>query len=101
MMVRCPPAGVNYNELVREVVPDVMWRQDRRLFSPKFPELRHVIVLGAERDPGCLDWADVEQRGARVAPGELERIRVRPDDPAEMLYTSGTKIGRASCRERV
>ncbi len=62
----------------------------RRLFSPKFPELRHVIVLGAERDPGCLDWADVEQRGARVAPGELERIRVRPDDPAEMLYTSGT-----------
>ncbi|PYM95793.1 MAG: AMP-binding protein [Candidatus Rokuibacteriota bacterium] len=90
MMDRFPPAGVNYNELVREVVPDVMWRQDRRLFSPKFPELRHVIVLGAERDPGCLDWADVEQRGARVAPGELERIRVRPDDPAEMLYTSGT-----------
>ena len=90
MMDRFPPAGVNYNELVREIVPDVMWRQDRRLFSPKFPELRHVIVLGAERDPGCLDWADVEQRGARVAPGELERIRVQPDDPAEMLYTSGT-----------
>src|SRR5206468_2208061 len=26
MMDRFPPAGVNYNELVREVVPDVMWR---------------------------------------------------------------------------
>src|SRR5262249_42843483 len=71
-------------------VPDVMWRQDRRIYSPKFPELRHVIVLGAEHDPGCLDWADVERRGARVPAGELEQIRVGLDHPAEMLYTSGT-----------
>jgi len=90
MVDRFAPAGVNYNEVVREVVPDVMWRQDRRLFSPKFPELRQVIVLGAERDPGCLDWAEIERRAERVAPGELERIRIRPEDPAEMLYTSGT-----------
>lgn len=90
MVERFAAAGVDYREILREVCPDVMWRQDRRLHAAKFPELRHVIVLGDAPDPGCLAWTDVEARGASVPPGELARIRTRPDDPAEMLYTSGT-----------
>ncbi len=90
MVDRFDAAGVDYLPILREACPDALWRGDRRLHSAKFPELRHVIVLGEARDPGCLAWAEVEARGAAVEAGELAKIRVRPEDPAEMLYTSGT-----------
>ncbi|MBI4639014.1 MAG: AMP-binding protein [Candidatus Rokubacteria bacterium] len=98
MVDRFDAAGVvDYLEILREVCPDVLWRQDRVLRSAGFPELRHVIVLGKSRDPGCLDWAEVERLGARVPPGELGRIRVASGDPVEMLYTSGTTGAPKGC----
>lgn len=90
MLDRFAAGGVEYLPILREVCPEVMWLADRRLHAAKFPALRHVIVLGESRDPGCLGWADVEARGAAVPAAELATLRVRPDDPAEMLYTSGT-----------
>lgn len=97
MVDRFAAGGVEYLPILREVCPEVMWLADRRLHAAKFPALRHVIVLGESRDPGCLGWADVEARGAAVPAAELATIRVRPDDPAEMLYTSGTTGSPKGC----
>ena len=97
MMDRFDAAGVDYLPILREACPDVLWRAHRRLLSAKFPELRHVIVLGTAPDPGCLAWDDVVARGARVPAGELAAIRVAPGDPAEMLYTSGTTGAPKGC----
>jgi fatty-acyl-CoA synthase len=58
--------------------PPGAWR------SPKYPRLRHVVVLGDDPVPaGVQRWADVA--GVDTAPPEP-----RPDDIAFVLYTSGS-----------
>jgi fatty-acyl-CoA synthase len=90
-------AGIDYLDIARTVVPDVLWQSDRRLVSAKFPELRHVVVFGERRDPGCLGADDVLRRGERVPRAELARITVPPRAPAAMLYTSGTTGDPKGC----
>jgi fatty-acyl-CoA synthase len=97
MVDRFEAAGIDYREILRSIVPDVLWQPDRRLYNPGVPELRHVIVFGAEHDAGCVGAEDVVRRGARVAPGALAGIRVEPDAPAAMLYTSGTTGSPKGC----
>ena len=77
---RFDAAGVDYLELLREIDAS----------SPRLSALRHVIVLGSSVPAGCRPWGEVEARGRGSDPRVLERIGVTPDDPAAMLYTSGT-----------
>jgi len=81
---RFDAAGVDYLELLREICPVV------GAPSSGLPALRHVIVLGSTVPAGCRSWAEVEARGRGSDPRVLERIGVTPEDPAAMLYTSGT-----------
>ncbi|HEV8227592.1 MAG TPA: AMP-binding protein [Methylomirabilota bacterium] len=77
---RFDAAGVDYLELLREIDAS----------TPRLAALRHVIVLGSSVPAGCRPWAEVEALGRGSDPRVLERIGVTPDDPAAMLYTSGT-----------
>jgi fatty-acyl-CoA synthase len=97
MVDRFEAAGIDYREIVRTIVPEVLWLPDRRLYNAKVPELRHVIVFGAEHDPGCLGAEDVVRRGERIAPEAPAAIRVAPAAPAAMLYTSGTTGAPKGC----
>jgi fatty-acyl-CoA synthase len=78
MVDRFAAASVNYLDILRELGP-----------GDRLPALRHVIVLGSERPGGTLGFEDVERAG-RAGGADLDAVRVRPEDAAEMLYTSGT-----------
>jgi fatty-acyl-CoA synthase len=80
---RFDAAGVDYLELLREICP-------ADASSPRLRALRHVIVLGERVPAGGWSWVEVEALGRGSDPRVLEGIGVTPEDPAAMLYTSGT-----------
>ena len=82
MIDRFEPAGIDYLTILRELCPG----GDRS----RFPALRHVIVLGAAKPAGAVAFEDVERAGRDGSPAALGAITIGPDDPVEMLYTSGT-----------
>ena len=88
MVDRFPAAKMDYLGVLDELLPEA--RQANALPSARFPALRHVVVLGAEVPKGTVDFAAVERMGARTDAPALEASAIAPDDPVEMLYTSGT-----------
>jgi fatty-acyl-CoA synthase len=91
MVDRFAAASVDYLEILRELWPGDSpspLRGEGRVRGG-FPALRHVVVLGAERPAGALDFEAIERAG-RASTADLAGIVVRPEDPVEMLYTSGT-----------
>jgi fatty-acyl-CoA synthase len=88
MVDRFPAARIDYLPILDELCPEA--RRAGALPGARFPAMRHVVVLGGEVPAGGLDFAAVERTGARPGAPALDGIRIRPDDPVEMLYTSGT-----------
>ncbi|MEV0358668.1 long-chain-fatty-acid--CoA ligase [Nocardia sp. NPDC050697] len=52
----------------------------------RVPAVRTVLVIGGESEPGVLGWDDF----TAPAPAEPPAVRPEPDDPAWLVYTSGT-----------
>jgi fatty-acyl-CoA synthase len=88
MVDRFDAGGIDYLAILQELCPEAD-REGARPGGDRFPALDHVIVLGSRRPVAARGFADVERAGRRET-GSLEAIGVRPEDPAEMLYTSGT-----------
>jgi len=86
---RFDAAGIDYLEILREICPG-LGAAGGTVASPRLPALRHVVVLGARVPAGCRSWTEVEERGRRGERAALDRVRIGADDPAVMLYTSGT-----------
>jgi len=71
------------------IIPD-SWRgvdfEERVRALGDCPDLRHVIVVGTPTLAGALSWSSLLQ----AAEGDLPDVEISPDDPALLLYTSGT-----------
>ena len=63
-----------------------------RPWGERLPALRRVVVLGAGARDDTLAFARFAGMGAAVPEAELDRLAaaVRPEDPAILLYTSGS-----------
>jgi len=87
--------GANYLETLVKVEPACREQREGEWRSTVLPKLRRVVLHSRDggRLPGFTGFDDVEERGrALLADGELDRRieAVRPDDVAQILYTSGT-----------
>ena len=88
MVDRFGAAKLDYLGILDELLPEV--REAGPLRSARFSALRHVVVLGETVPAGARSFEAVERAGSRPGAPSLAGIVVRPDDPVEMLYTSGT-----------
>ena len=83
---------IDYLEMVQELCPEVGAGDPNDLRPEKFPELKRIVVQGEQRHPGVLAWTDLLSAAEAVSPRQLElrQQAVDPDEPALIMYTSGT-----------
>ncbi len=82
----------NYREIIRELCPELeSMRPGDTLYSKRLPFLRNVVTVGFSM-PGALTWEEMCELSHSVPHEEVRRraAAVRPDDVANMQYTSGT-----------
>ncbi len=82
----------NYKQIMEELTPELkQLKPGQPLYSKKLPFLRNVVTVGFHMD-GCLEWEEMVARHTMVPKEEVRRraAAVKPDDVANMQYTSGT-----------
>jgi fatty-acyl-CoA synthase len=87
--------GNSYLESVYSIAPEIREISDplaETLRSEKFPRLKRVALIGAERRQGLSLFSDVLALAEKISDDELQarQASVDPHDVAMMQYTSGT-----------
>jgi len=79
-------AGLDYLAMLDAIAPG--WEAGQ---TAQLPDLRHVVLLdtGGQRTAGVIDVAGLAALGREHA-GAADASGVRPGDPGDILYTSGT-----------
>ncbi len=83
---------IDYLDMVRELCPEVDSGDPKDLRPEKFPGLKRIVVDGDQRHPGVLALSRLLLAAQAVPLQELElrQRAVDPDEPALIMYTSGT-----------
>jgi fatty-acyl-CoA synthase len=90
MLVMVPEfVGIDYLAILHRLCPELTAAP--RPNAQEFPELRKVVTIG-EGPAGTQPFAELEAAGVDVSDAELEAAAavVDYDDPAIIVYTSGT-----------
>ncbi len=84
--------SLNYLETLREVAPELSSAKPGDLKSTMLPQLRKVIYIGEDPQPGMLHYRDLFELSRRASPADLRRRQaaMHVDDVINMQYTSGT-----------
>jgi fatty-acyl-CoA synthase len=85
--------NIHFAATLREILPEIDEVDSGRIYSNQFPFLKYIICTGDSKHAGILTFHDVNRMGNDLEYIEkLRQIRnnVWPEDPVNMLYTSGT-----------
>ena len=82
----------DYVAMMREIVPELALQREGLLLSEEFPDLRHLVNLGAAREPGFTPFAQLLTQAPQCDADELRRIAaaLQPGDAFNIQFTSGT-----------
>jgi fatty-acyl-CoA synthase len=85
-----------YTQMILELIPEIASGTDEQIpsaiQSARLPELKTIIRMGQEKQPGMLTWPELLALGSMISPDELA-IRQQAqafDDAINIQYTSGT-----------
>lgn len=81
-----------YVNMIRDLIPELLHSNPGKLKSGRFPELRTIVHLSAEKIPGTWTWKEFLELSNGVAAEELDKRgnQLSFDDPINIQYTSGT-----------
>jgi fatty-acyl-CoA synthase len=81
-----------YLEMLYALAPELNDCEPGKLKSEKLPDLEIVIRMGDAKSPGMFNFADVCAAGGDEERARLEQLQseLRPDDPINIQFTSGT-----------
>ncbi len=82
----------DYLGMLRELAPELPGSEPGRLRAARLPHLQLVIRMGDAASPGMLNFPRVCTLGGPVEAARLEALQctLRPDDPINIQFTSGT-----------
>ena len=82
----------DYFAMLAEVCPEIAAANEGQVHAAEYPRLRRIVTVKGEPPPGLLRWQEMIEKGRRVPPKLVDEIAkdLRPDDPINIQYTSGT-----------
>jgi len=84
--------ATSYVGMLAELAPELRTASPGQLNAAHLPDLRTVVFLGTDREPGALTWGDLTDAGRTVAASALNERQalLQFDDAVNIQYTSGT-----------
>ena len=82
----------DYVGMLADLAPELDSAAPGHLHAERLPKLRTVIHLGEGKRPGMYAWREVMGRGRTAYRSRLDGLeaRLKPDDPINIQFTSGT-----------
>ena len=91
MSVEFKETNISFINILHELAPELPKSNPDNLELEQLPYLKKVIIHGSEYD-GCITFENLIAKGSMINDQILEerKSQVKPDDPANMIFTSGT-----------
>ena len=82
----------DYLGMLRELMPEMRTAPPGDIRSSKLPDLRLVIAIGPDSEPGTLRFDDIAAHGSHAERDRLAALAgdLQFDDPINIQFTSGT-----------
>lgn len=82
----------NYYSMLSDLAPEISASTPGELVAARLPDLRFLITLADESEPGFLRYGDIGDRADAQARQKLAAVsaRLQFDDPINIQFTSGT-----------
>ena len=92
LVMACGFRDIDYIDAVTQLAPEVPQCAAGKIECRAFPRLKRIVLFDEAPRPGMLPFAQMLRRGSSVSDDELSRREqtVKPEDPATMIFTSGT-----------